>query len=145
MMNRYKMNIENINSLVTMIGDEMFSSIIKYTHRVGKTVIFDEDNIKESDINWERILRFTNNYTGYEIGCNEFSFPIDKTENIPIDLLSLDFLGRLKEKFSDVEFVVYFIINDKKLEFRFHVFRENEGFWIDDFNKIEYPFLCVKG
>jgi len=145
MMSRYKAGIENGNSLVTMIGDEIFSSIIEYTHRLGETIIFDEDNINESDINWERIFRFTNNYTGYEIGCNEFSVPIDKVENISIDLLALDFLNRLKEKFSGVEFVVYFIVNHKKLEFRFHEFRENEGFWINDFNEIKYPFLCVKG
>jgi len=35
--------------------------------------IYYEENINESDVDWEKIFSFTNNYIGYEIGCNEFS------------------------------------------------------------------------
>lgn len=141
----YEIDIENNDLSTALIGDEIFSSIIECTHCVGETIIYDEENINESDVDWEKIFSFTNNYTGYEIGCNEFSIPIDKVENVSVYLLALDFLKRLKNKFSDVEFVIYFLINNEKLEIRYHVFRENEEFWIHDFNKIEYPFLCMKG
>ena len=140
-----KIDLENADSLITPISDEVFSSIIGCIHSVGNTVIFDEDDITESDVNWERIFRFTNNYTGYEIGCNEFTIPIEKVENISIYLLAVNFLERLKNKFSNIEFVVYFIVKNQNLEFRFHVFREDEGFWISNFKDIKYSLLCIKG
>ena len=144
-MKRYTFCTENIDSLINSIGDEIFTSIINFIHPVGQTVIYDEDSLNETDVNWERVFKFTNNFTGYEVGCNEFTVPIEKIENIPIDLLALNFLDRLKKKFADIVFVVYFILHDENLEFRFHMFRDDEGYWLSDFKKINYPLICLKG
>lgn len=135
---------EKSDLLNSSISDELFSEIVKYTHPVGKAIIFDKDDITEFDVNWDRVLLKTN-YTGYEYCCNEFIVPIETVENIPMEILALDFLKRLKKKYIDVVLVVYSFVHDGNLEFRFHVFREDEGIWIDDFNWITNPFLCIKG
>ena len=141
----HELDAKECDSLTTLVCDEIFSPIVKCTHPVGEAIIYDEDEITEFDVNWNRVFELRINYTGYEFTCNEFIVPFEKIQNIPIDFLAVEFLKRLKKKFIDMVFVVYFFVHDGNLEFRFHVFREEDGIWISDFDDFKCPFLCIKG
>ena len=52
--------------------DILFQNILEFTHQVGQSIIYDEDSLSDSDINWERVFKFSGDLTGYESGCNEF-------------------------------------------------------------------------
>ena len=42
----YEIDIENNDLSTALIGDEIFSSIIEYTHCVGETIIYDEEKVQ---------------------------------------------------------------------------------------------------
>lgn len=143
--NTCQLDAEECDLLTTSVCDEIFSPIVECTHPVGKTIIYDEDEITEFDVNWNRVFERRINYTGYEFTCNEFIVPFENVQNIPMDFLAIEFLKRLKKKFIDMVFVVYFFVHDGNLEFRFHVFREEDGFWISNFDSFKCPLVCIKG
>lgn len=123
----------------------ILDNILKKTRRIQESVIYDEDEIDESTINFERVFKFVGDWTGYEISCNEI-----RIENIMLSpnqyVTFANMLQKmLKNKYKDKDFVVYICLNDDYIEIRFHIYRENEGFWLNEnLNMYNSPILYVR-
>lgn len=123
----------------------ILDNILKKTRRIQESIIYDEDEIDESTVNFERIFKFVGDLTGYEISCNEI-----RIENIMLSsnqyVIFANMLQKmLKNKYEDKDFVVYICLNDDYIEVRFHTYRENEGFWLNEnLDMYNTPVLYVR-
>lgn len=120
---------------------EKLDQIIKNTRLIKDCIVYDEENLNETSFNIDRVLKFTKTYTAYEIGCNELL--IDRTDNLAFTSISDYLLNSFEKKFKDFRFVVYLIVQENTVIIRFHIYRENEGFWLsNDLNEYDDPILC---
>lgn len=117
--------------------------IIRKTRSINNCVIYDEKgNLDEKSINFNRILKFVKDRTGYEISCNELRF---SQNDIPSDQIlyfveTIDFL--LSSRYKGRGFGIIVSLQDEEIELRFHTFRYNEGLWLaSDLNKYDIPIL----
>ena len=113
---------------------------------------------KISDSDWERILKFHKDKTGYEwcindLSVNDFYYKETYSNEEQKIMLSvamnvLEIWGnKLKELFSDKMFCLYLSITEDPffLNLRFHTYREETEFiWgegVDGIDKIEQPIV----
>lgn len=123
----------------------ILDNIIKKTRRIKESVIYDEDEIDESSINFERIFKFVDDCTGYEISCNEIRIETVMLSSNQYVTFANMLQKMLKNKYRDKDFVVYICLNDDYIEVRFHAYRENEGFWLNEnLNMYNTPILYVR-
>ncbi len=113
--------------------EEVVQSVIGRVHLIKDCIIYDErGEIKEESINFERILRFVGDWTGYEVSCSEIRFP---RERIPKEQM-MDFMRKIRDGLSRIihgeKVVVYISLFEGELELRFHRYRENERAWLAD-------------
>ncbi len=130
-------NSDDLNKIIT--------HIVKNTKLIKEAVIFDEDGINESDVDFDEIFSIVNDWTGYEIGCNEIRIENRKFESHQYSTFARILHESLKEKYPDKHFLVYLMLDNDYVEIRFHILRNNEEIWIsNDLNTYDTPILCVK-
>ena len=133
--------IENCDNKFGTILD----NIIKKTRRIKESVIYDEDEIDESTIDFERVFNFVGDWTGYEISCNEIRIETVMLSSNQYVTFANMLQKMLKNKYKDKDFIVYIYLNDDYIEVRFHVYREKEGFWLNEnLNMYNNPILYVR-
>lgn len=133
--------IENCDNNTNMILED----ILKKTRKIKESIIYDEEKIDESAIDFKRVFKFVDDWTGYEISCNEIR--IEKVMLSTNQYVTFaNTLGEmLKNKYKERDFVVYICLNDDYIEIRFHVYRENEGLWLNgNLNMYNNPILYVQ-
>lgn len=124
--------------------DKILYEIIDKTKMIKDCIIYDKNGtLKEDNINFNRIIDFFGDWTGYEVSCNELIF--ERQSILPKYFLS--FANRLSyllsQKYDVKRIVVYISLCDDEIELRFHTYRHNEGLWlVDDLNKYDKPILC---
>lgn len=122
----------------------IIDKIINNTKPVKEAIIYDTEGIDESLIDFKRVFKYTDDWTGYEIMCNEISIPHSA---LPVSQYTI-FAKQLKEalqfKFAGKRFVIYLCIKNEFVELKFHTYREDEGLWLDEnLNVYDSPVLLV--
>jgi hypothetical protein len=136
-----------ISTQITESYDNQFNSIldkiVEATKRIKNAVIYDKDETEESTIDFARIFKFVDDWTGYEISCNEII--IEKNiASFNYGTFANMLHKKLKNKYTDKDFVVYICLKDNYIEIRFHTYRKNEGLWLNkNLNMYSYPILYV--
>ena len=57
------------------------TEIISKTKIIKDCVIYDDEGINESDINWNVVSKYVRDLTEYEVACNEFRLRKDEFKN----------------------------------------------------------------
>lgn len=124
--------------------DFMLTEIVSKTKKIKDCIIYDENgNLEEEKINFDKILTFVGDWTGYEVSCNELRFERESIPQSQFGLLARELSDMLSNKFNKKKIVVYILLFDNEIELRFHTHREGEGLWLDkDLNKYDIPILC---
>ncbi len=131
-------HLDDLNDEIIHQLDEIVSNI----KMVNSCIIYDKDGINDSDIDMDRILKFTKTLTAYEIGCNEFI--IKNVHSISLKKIASYLLDSMKRKFEGSEFVIYLIMKEDSAEIKFHKYRKDDGLWIsDEINDYDEPILCM--
>jgi len=149
-MNMKMKDIITKNAMNVEVNDKILklcNYIILKTKNIRDYIIFDEKNdLEEKNINYERILKFYGDWTGYEVSCNEIritdyiSFKQKEFYMIPHILEYLK-LG-LSKKYGTRKFCIIISIDNDHVILRFHSYRENEGLWIsEDLEGYEEPII----
>lgn len=124
--------------------DAILDEIVCKTKKIKDCVIYDKDGtLEEEKINFNRIIQFVGDRTGYEASCNELRF--ERHKIFPCQFLALanELSHMLSEKYNGKKIVVYISLYEDDLEVRFHTYRKNERLWLDeDLNKYDRPILC---
>ena len=124
--------------------DTLIEEIVNRTKMIKDCVVYDEDDsLREDRIDFNRILEFVGDKTGYEISCNEVV--LDKRQISPKDYLELitKLCYLLSVKYNPQRFVGYISVYDDYVEVRFHTQRTEEAAWLeDDLEKYEMPIMC---
>lgn len=75
MLNMNKVMTKIISAWITQTYDDringMVNEIVQKTRKIQDAVIYNEDETDELTIDFEKIFKFADDWTGYEIGCNE--------------------------------------------------------------------------
>ncbi len=130
-----KIDFINSDSEIDYVLIKELNDILYHIKTIKECVIYDTENTEEKDINFERIFKYVDDLTGYEVGCNEFKFK--RNANNSFSKVAEFFLLELIKKFPDCKFVVYILVEEKDFFLRFHKLRESEGIWLND-NLEEY-------
>lgn len=130
MKNKMSLSLKSANNNADM--EILANEIVIKTKEVKDCVIYDsDDSIKERAIDFERVIKFSGDFTGYEVGCNEINFSSDEYEINEM----LRFIESLKEalelKYCKKQFCVILSMDEFHFNVRFHTYRENEGMWLD--------------
>lgn len=125
------------------IGD-ILNEIISKTKKVRSCIVYDSnEEIEEEKINYDIIMQFVGDWTGYEVSCNELRYEKQKISPGYFTILAERIGVMLSQQYEGKRFVVYIFLYDDELELRFHTFRKDEGLWLDeDLNKYDKPILC---
>lgn len=123
--------------------DTILESIVNRTTKIRDCILYDGDGtLEEEKINFERILQFVGDWTGYEASCNELRFDRRSIPQSQFLILASRLSNMLNKKFNGRKIVVYISLYSDEIELRFHTYRENEGLWLDkDLNKYDVPIL----
>ncbi len=123
--------------------DSILTEIVCKTKKIKDCIIYDKDGtLEEEKINFDRILQFVGDWTGYEVNCNELRFERNGISQSQFEVLASRLGDALSQKFNGKEIVVYISLFDNEIELRFHTYREDEGLWLDkDLNKYDMPIL----
>ncbi len=118
--------------------------IINNTKPIKEAIVYDTEGIDESLVDFKKIFEYVNDWTDYEIMCNEILIPFS---DLPVSQYTI-FAKQLKEalqfKFDGKRFVIYLFIKNEFIELRFHIYREDEGLWLDEnLNVYDSPVLLV--
>lgn len=124
--------------------DKILYEIIDKTKIIKDCIIYDKDGtLKEDNINFNRIIDFFGDWTGYEVSCNELIFERQKILPKYFSAFANRLSYLLSQKYDVKRIVVYISVCYDKIELRFHTYRENERLWLDDdLNKYDKPILC---
>lgn len=124
--------------------EKILYEIIDKTKMLKDCIIYDKDGtLKEENIDFDRIINFFGDLTGYEVSCNELIF--ERQEILPkyFSILANRLSYLLSQKYDIKRIVVYVSLCDDEIELRFHTYREDEKLWLDeDLNKYDTPILC---
>lgn len=128
--------IHKLNKMSNQISsqiDLIVKRIVEKTRLIKDCIIFDEDeSLDEKKINFHVIMKFVNDWTGYEVSCNELKFSLSE---IPVNQF-LDFIEKmnfsLSQKYKKRKFVIILWVCDGEIDLRFHTYRKNEGLWLDE-------------
>lgn len=120
----------------------LLQDIVSKTKIIKDCVIYDEEGIKESDVDFESVLKVVGDLTGYEVGCNEFWFEKGKIAANQYLSVAEECNRMLKRKYKNRNFVVYICESDRCIEIRFHTDRAEESSWlVEDLNLYNNPIL----
>lgn len=125
--------------------DKLIEKIVDNTKKIKNCIVYDDkNNIDEKKVDFDKIIKFVGDLTGYEVGCNELRF---KLADIPQNQL-LTFARKLSKalslKFNGEKMAVYILLCDGEIELRFHTYRKTDGLWLDsDLDKYDSPILFV--
>lgn len=122
--------------------DNIINKIVDNTKIIKECIIYDEEGrIKEGKINFDRILKFVGDLTGYEVSCNEFRFNREIIIPTQFCVFADKLSNRMLKKYPGKKFVIYIIL-DEDIELRFHTYRESERLWLDEnLNQYDTPIL----
>lgn len=124
---------------------EVLEDILTKTKRIQNAVIYDNEGIEESRIDFQRVLQFAGDWTGYESSCNEIRLERSAVSSDQYAAFAEMLQERLREKYPARNFVTYIILNDSFMDVRFHTDRENEAPWLDvDLDAYTNPILCAR-
>ncbi|AUG56727.1 hypothetical protein [Acetivibrio saccincola] len=121
--------------------------ILSKTKIIKNCIIFDEKNdLEEKNINFEKILKFCGDWTGYEVACNEIritDYISFKQEEFYMVSRILNYLKLgLSKMYCTRKFCIIISIDNNHVVLRFHTYRENEGLWIkEDLEGYENPII----
>lgn len=122
---------------------EFLKGIINKIKIIRDCVIYDDEGIDESDVDFDSVLKMFGDLTGYEVNCNEFRYEKNKIITYSCLDIATDLNHMLENKYRNRKFVIYVCVGDECIEVRFHTYRETEGSWLDeDLNKYNKPILC---
>lgn len=123
--------------------DSILTEIVSKTKKIKDCIIYDKyETLEEEKINFDRILRFVGDWTGYEVSCNELRFERNSISQSQFGVLASRLGDMLSQKCNGKQIVVYISLCDNEIELRFHTYREDEGLWLDkDLNKYDMPIL----
>ena len=124
--------------------DAILGEIVSKTKKIKDCIIYDKDGtLEEEKINFNRIIQFVGDWTGYEVSCNELRFERKSIPQSQFLVLASSLSDMLSQKFNGKKIVVYISLCDNEIELRFHTYRKDEGLWLDeDLNKYDMPILC---
>ena len=127
----------------TLQLDSILIEIVSKTKKIKDCIVYDKDGtLEEEKINFDRILQFVGDWTGYEVSCNELRFERNSISQSQFEVLASRLGDMLSQKFNGKEIVVYILLCDNEIELRFHTYREDEVLWLDkDLNKYDMPIL----
>lgn len=125
------------------MDDTILNEIVNKTKIIKECIIYDKDGtLEEEKINFNRILQFFGDWTGYEASCNELRFERQKILPSQFLVLANDLSHMLSQKCNGKKIVVYISLYDDEIEVRFHIYRKEEQLWLDeDLNKYDLPIL----
>lgn len=111
---------------------------------INDCIIYNPDNLKEEDINWNYVLETEKDFTGFEANMNDIRigdyFNINNAELIELTYIIVDELSiYLKKKYTNCifEIVSQMDINSNDIFIRFYQKRKDE-MWIDICNLDNY-------
>lgn len=127
-----------------------YNSIIdRITHNtktIKESIVYDTEGIDESLVDFKRIFKYVDDWTGYEIMCNEILFQSSVLPASQYIVFAKKLQDSLQSKFSGKRFAIYLCAKNDFIELRFHTYRKNEGLWLnDDLNEYDDPVLCFLG
>ena len=124
--------------------DNVINKIVDNIKIIKECIIYDEDGtLEEEKINFDRILKFVGDWTGYEVSCNEFRFEKEIIKPNQFLIFANKLSNKISQKYNEKKNVIYIILNDD-VELRFHTYRENEKLWLDEnLNQYDIPILCL--
>lgn len=125
--------------------EEIINNIVNETKIVKDCIVYDKGgDIQENQIDFEKVISFTGDLTGYEVSLNEFRLDTDIVPVRCCPILGDKLYDELSQKYSQKKFVVYISVYDEFIELRFHSYREEDGLWLDEnLNKYTEPILCI--
>lgn len=130
--------------LVKINPDKLSKIMIPNFKEVYDCIIIDMNNeIKEENINFKRILSMFGDRTGYEASCNEIRINdyIDYSDEFAVIQLGQIIMDiwkyKLKTEYPKYRFCIILSFNEGYVTLRCHVVRENESLWLKD-NLDEY-------
>ena len=123
--------------------DTIVKGIVDKTKLIKNCVIFDEDgSLDEKEIHFDKIMKFVENWTGYEYSCNEISINKYNISANQFLILAEKMYTTLSQKYCGKKFVVIIYVTDEVIDLRFHTYRRNDGIWIDEnLNNYDSPVL----
>lgn len=123
--------------------ESILDEIVRKTKKIKNCIVYDKDGtLEENKINFNKIIQFVGDWTGYEVSCNEFRFERECISKYQFLILASKLNDMLSRKFNEKEIAVYILLYENEIELRFHIYRSDEGFWLDkDLNKYDIPIL----
>ena len=114
--------------------EQVCYDILSKIKQVGDCIVYDECNALDSKTNSEEeITKRYGDRTGFEIWYNEIRLSRYKNFNIGYILPFLDAIKhKMKTKYPRLYCYVIYVTETQDIDFRFHVYREEEGMWLDD-------------
>lgn len=100
-------------------------------------------SLNEVSVSIEFIKKYFSDLTGYEVGNNEFFYPLDL---IPLENF-FDFLFGLEKTIAasnNMPFGIIVSIDKEKIFIRIHLYREQDGLWLaDNLDAYDEPLLYL--
>ena len=143
---------EKMKKAITVANNEdldtktiaFLEEIVSKTKIINDCVIYDDEGIEESDIDWDRIGKFFGDLTGYEVSSNEIRLWKDEFRTQQYQKIASSLHNMLKNKYRNRRFAVYVCVYEDSIDIRFHTYRITEGFWLlEDLNGYEDPIICL--
>jgi len=123
--------------------DVIVNEILSRTKIIKNCIIYDEEgDLVKENINFNNIIRFFGDWTGYEVSCNELRFERQGgfSSQMLVFVSKLSYM--LSQKYNGKKFVIYISLCDDEIELRFHTYRKDEPLWLDeDLDKYDRPIL----
>lgn len=133
-----KVKIEK-EGLIKIHPDKLSTIMLPRFKEVYDCIIIDMNNeIKEENINFKRILSMFGDRTGYEASCNEIRINdyIDYSDEFAVIQLAKIIMDtwkyKLKSEFSKYRFCIILSFSEGYATLRCHSVRENECSWLKD-------------
>lgn len=134
LLEKVKIKKEEVIKINTNNLSKIMSPNFKEVH---DCIINDMDNeIKEENVNFKRILSMFGDRTGYEASCNEIRINdyIDYSDEIAVlqlaEIIMDAWKCKLKIEYPQYRFCIILSFSEGYVTMRFHVIRENESSWL---------------
>lgn len=131
-----KVKIEK-EGLIKINPGKLSTIMLPRFKEVYDCIIIDMNNeIKEENINFKRILSMFGDRTGYEVSCNEIRINdyIDYSDEFAViqlaEIIMDTWKYKLKSEFPKYRFCIILSFSEGYATLRCHAVRENEGSWL---------------
>lgn len=129
--------VEMTEKIIQINATELTKIMFPTFKEVYNCIVVDmNDEIKEENINFKRILSMFGDKTGYEASCNEIRINnyidcLDDVTVIQFGKIIMDaWKYKLKSEYPKYKFCIILSINKGYGIIRFHVIREDESQWL---------------